>query len=189
MGQYQAMVVGVSAGAVEALSSLFSGLPGDFPLSTCVVVHLPPDKDSVLPELLQMHTTLAVKEAEDKEPMEAGTVYIAPPDYHLQVEPDHSLSLSAEAPVLFSRPSVDVLFETAAEAFGEGLIGVVLTGASSDGARGLRKVIDCGGRGIVQQPKDAHAPTMPQAAIALCPEAEVLSLKDMATTAYEMVGL
>jgi len=122
-----------------------------------------------------------VREAEDKEPLEAGTVYFAPPDYHLLVELDRRLSLSSEEPVLYSRPSIDVLFESAADAYGSGLVGVVLTGANSDGARGLRAVRDAGGVALVQRPDQAQVAAMPQAALDACPGAVPLSLDEIAS--------
>ena len=132
----EAVVIGASAGALEALSSLLPALPSDYRLPILIVVHLPPDKTSLLAELLRARCAIRVREAEDKEPIEPGVVYFAPPDYHLLVEQDRRLSLSDDEPVLFSRPSIDVLFESAADAYGGGLIGVVLTGANSDGANG-----------------------------------------------------
>ena len=176
----QAVVIGASAGALEALSKLLRGLAADYRLPILIVVHLPPDRTSLFVELLRAGCAIQVREAEDKEPIESGVVYFAPPDYHLLVEQDRRLSLSSEEPVLFSRPSIDVLFESAADAYGEGLIGVVLTGANSDGADGLKAVIEAGGLAIVQNPKSAYAAAMPEAAIAACPEARVLPLNEIA---------
>jgi two-component system chemotaxis response regulator CheB len=175
-GASQAVVIGASAGALEALSAILPALPANFRLPVVVVVHIPPDKRSVLAELFRAKCNLAVVEVEDKEPLIGGTVYFAPPDYHLLVEADRTLALSSEEPVLFSRPSIDVLFETAAEAFGTGLIGIVLTGANHDGARGLKAVADAGGIAIVQDPEEAYQSAMPQAAIDAVANAQVLSL-------------
>ncbi|RYG25240.1 chemotaxis protein CheB [bacterium] len=161
-------MVGASAGAVEALSSILPALPPGFRCPVVVVVHMPPDRSSLLVALFAQKCRVEVKEAEDKEPLQAGTVYFAPPDYHLLVEPDKRLSLSADAPVLFSRPSIDVLFESAADAYGERLLGIVLSGANSDGARGLRMVCESGGSALVQEPSTALCPTMPQAALEAC---------------------
>ena len=152
----QAVVIGASAGALEALSKLLPGLAADYRLPILIVVHLPPDRTSLFVELLRAGCAIQVREAGDKEPIESGVVYFAPPDYHLLVEQDRRLSLSSEEAVLFSRPSIDVLFESAADAYGEGLIGVVLTGANSDGADGLKAVIEAGGLAIVQNPKSAY---------------------------------
>jgi two-component system chemotaxis response regulator CheB len=165
---------------VDALSAILPALPPEYPLPVMVVVHLPPDKKSAMAELFNHRCRVAVREAEDKEPLAPGTVYFAPPDYHLLVEPDGRLSLSGEEPVHYSRPAIDVLFETAADAFGPGLVGVVLTGASSDGARGLRAVAAAGGTALVQDPQSAHVPAMPRAALAACPGAAVLDLEGIA---------
>ena len=176
----EAVVIGASAGALEALSSLLPTLPSDYRLPILIVVHLPADKTSLLAELLRARCAIRVREAEDKEPIEPGVAYFAPPDYHLLVEQDRRLSLSDDEPVLFSRPSIDVLFESAADAYGGGLIGIVLTGANSDGAKGLRAVIEAGGAAVVQSPGSAYAAAMPQAAIALCPDARVLPVNEIA---------
>jgi two-component system chemotaxis response regulator CheB len=145
-----------------------------------VVVHVPPDKTSMLAQLFGDKCDMNVTEAEDKEPIRPGTVYFAPPGYHLQVEPDKTLSLSGDPPVLYSRPSVDVLFESAADAYGESLVAIVLTGANHDGACGLKTVADAGGVTIVQAPSEAQAPAMPSAALALSPTARVLPLAEIA---------
>lgn len=182
----EAVVVGASAGAVEALSALLPGLPKGYALPVVVVVHLPAERKSVMAELFRGKCAVDVREAEDKEPLAPGTVYFAPPDYHLLVEPDRRLSLSGEAPVHFSRPSVDVLFESAADVFGPNLVGVVLTGANADGARGLRAVIAAGGVGLVQAPGAAAAAAMPRAALALNPGAVPLPLADLAARLREL---
>jgi two-component system chemotaxis response regulator CheB len=179
-GQPHAIVIGSSAGALEALSSILPTLPAGFTLPVIGVVHLPPDRRSILAELLQRKCRVPVREAEDKEPIAAGTVYFAPPDYHLLVETDKSLSLSSDEPVLFSRPSIDVLFESAADAYGCGLTGIVLTGANQDGAKGLRAIVAAGGAAIVQHPDRAFAAAMPEAAIEMCPSAQILSLDAIA---------
>ena len=175
-------MIGASAGALDVLSNLLPALPSDYRLPILIVVHLPPDKTSMFAELMRARCGIRVREAEDKEPIEPGVAYFAPPDYHLLVEQDKRLSLSGDEPVLFSRPSIDVLFESAADAYGGGLIGVVLTGANSDGADGLRAVVEAGGVAIVQKPGSAYAAAMPQAAIAACPDARVLSVSEI--TAY-----
>jgi two-component system chemotaxis response regulator CheB len=179
-GVHEAVVIGASAGALEALSVILPALPEEFALPVLIVVHQPPDRRSVLAELFQSKCRIAVREAEDKEPMRAGTAYFAPPDYHLLVESDKSLSLSNDEPVLYSRPSIDVLFETAADAYGRGLVAIVLSGANQDGAAGLKAVVDAGGLGIVQKPDEAFAAAMPEAALALCPSALVLPLTGIA---------
>lgn len=176
----RAVVIGTSAGALEALSNLLPELPGDFPLPVMLVVHLPADKKSILPELLQSKCQVVVREAEDKEPIRGGTVYVAPPDYHLLVEREGYLSLSSEEPVQYSRPSIDVLFESAADVYGAGLIGVVLTGANDDGSRGSKAIEIAGGTVLVQRPDLSQSSSMPQAALNACVSAIPLSLTDIA---------
>jgi two-component system chemotaxis response regulator CheB len=176
----EAVVIGASAGALEALSVILPSLPADYGLPLLIVVHVPPDRKSLLAELFQAKCRIEVREADDKEPIRGGTAYFAPPDYHLLVEPDKSLSLSDDEPVFYSRPSIDVLFESAADAYGPSLIAVVLTGANRDGADGLKAIAEAGGMAIVQSPEGAYASAMPEAAIAECPGARVLTLKEIA---------
>lgn len=176
----RAVVIGASAGALEALSAILPPLPADFDIPVIVVVHIPRDRPSVLAELFQAKCHLRVLEAEDKEPIYGGTAYFAPPDYHLLVEANGTLSLSSDEPVLFSRPSIDVLFESAADAYSDGLIAIVLTGANEDGARGMSAVIKAGGTAIVQSPDGAFASAMPEAAIAMCPSAMIMPLDAIA---------
>ena len=176
----KAVVIGASAGAVEALSGLLPALPAKFGLPVFIVVHVPPNRDSIMAELFQAKCKVGVTEARDKEPIEMGTVYLAPPNYHLLVEQNQRLSLSSDDQVLYSRPSIDVLFESAADAYGSGLLGIVLTGANSDGARGLRAVCDAGGVAIVQDPATAQAKAMPTAALDACPNATTMSLASIA---------
>jgi two-component system chemotaxis response regulator CheB len=176
----EAVVIGASAGALEALTAILPALPEHFPLPLMIVVHMPPDKESILAELFRARCRIQVREAEDKEPVTGGTAYFAPPDYHLLVEADRCLSLSNEEPVLHSRPSIDVLFESAADAYGPALIGVVLSGANHDGAAGLKAVAEAGGKVIVQSSKGAFAAAMPEAAKAMCPGAQVLTPQQIA---------
>lgn len=178
--QAEAVVIGASAGALEALSVILPALPREFRLPVMVVVHVPPDRRSVLAQLFQSKCEVQVREADDKEPIVGGTVYFAPADYHLLVEPGKSLALSSDEPVLFSRPSIDVLLESAADAYGPALIAIVLTGANEDGAKGIRAVLDLGGVALVQNPDGAFASAMPEAAIRLCPEAQVMALEEIA---------
>jgi two-component system, chemotaxis family, protein-glutamate methylesterase/glutaminase len=182
-----AIVMGASAGAVEALSAILPTLPIDYPLPLLVVVHVPPEKNSGLAELFRAKCRLEVREADDKEPIQGGTIYFAPPDYHLLVERDKRLSLSSEEPVSYSRPSIDVLFESAAEAYGPGLVGIILTGANRDGARGLRAVRDAGGTAVVQDPDLAQAREMPRAALEDCPLARAMSLEEIAAFLQQVV--
>jgi len=170
------VVVGTSWGGLDALSQLLAGLPADFPVPVAVVQHRGREAGGLLRELLQAVTRLAVLDVEDKEPMMSSHVYLAPPDYHLLVERGH-FSLSVDPPVRYSRPSVDVLFNSAADVYDRSVVGVVLTGANDDGARGLRCIADHGGVAIVQDPATAASPVMPRAAQQLVPEAEVLPLE------------
>jgi two-component system chemotaxis response regulator CheB len=176
----QAVVIGASAGALEALSVILPALPRQYCLPVIVVVHVPPDRTSIFADLFSKKCDLRVIEAEDKEPICNGTVYFAPPGYHLLVEMDKTLSLSNDQAVLYSRPSVDVLFESAADAYGAALIGVILTGANQDGANGLKAVVEAGGMAIIQHPDEAYARAMPEAAMALCPEAHIWRLEEIA---------
>jgi two-component system chemotaxis response regulator CheB len=173
----RAIVIGASAGALEALSVILPALPGDFRLPIFIVVHIPPDKRSVLAELFRAKCKIRVSEVEDKEPIRPSTAYFAPPDYHVLVENDHTLALTNEEPVLFSRPSIDVLFESAADIYGPDVVAVLLTGANHDGAKGLLLIAKAGGEVIVQDPETAFAAAMPQAGLDLCPDAAVLSLQ------------
>lgn len=175
----RAVVIGASAGALEALSAILPALPASYGLPIMIVVHMPPDKKSILTELFRMKCNIEVREAENKEPVGAETVYFAPPNYHLLVEIDKTLSLSNDEPVLFSQPPIDVLLESAADAYGSGLSAVVLTGANQDGAKGLKAVAEEGGTAMVQSPDGAFASAMPKAAIAERPDARVLPLEEI----------
>ena len=161
---FKAIVIGGSAGSIEALSVLLTYLPAGLRASLMVVLHLPRDRPSLLCNIFQSRCALPLREAQDKEPIEAGTVYFAPPDYHLLVDAGPALALSVDAPVHYSRPSIDVLFESAADVYGPQLIGIVLSGANQDGARGLAAVHAHGGLCLVQDPDSASMRTMPEAA-------------------------
>jgi two-component system chemotaxis response regulator CheB len=176
----EAIVMGGSSGALEALATLLPALPADCAVPVAIVVHLPPSRPSHLAEVLAARTVLPVREAEDKEPLAPGTVYVAPANYHLLIERTKTFALSADEAVLFSRPAIDVLFESAADAYGERLLGIILTGASADGARGLSAVKRRGGVAVVQTPEGAIAPEMPRAALSLVEADHVLSLTDLA---------
>jgi len=160
-----AVVVGASAGGVEALLTIFKDLPGDFGLPIIVVLHLPDERRSQLAEVFDRRLSIAVKEAGDKEPIIPGTLYFAAPGYHLSVEDDYSFSFSQEARVHYSRPSIDYLFESAADAYQQRLAAILLTGANQDGAQGLETIKLRGGLTIVQDPEEALVATMPQAAL------------------------
>jgi two-component system chemotaxis response regulator CheB len=172
------IAIGGSAGALEVLVDLLGALPRSFPTPVAVVVHLPPGADGGLVSMLRACCALDVVEAEDKLMPEAGHVYVAPPDYHLLVERDRALALSADAHVHFSRPSIDVLFESAACALGPRVLAVLLSGASADGAVGLAAIHARGGITWVQSPESARVPLMPQEALSLAPH-DALSVADM----------
>ena len=161
----EAIVIGASAGGVEALLTILGPLRGGFALPIVVVLHLPADRRSHLSEVFRRRVLMPVLEAQDKTPIEAGTLYFAGPGYHLSVEHDRTFSLSQEDRVHYSRPSIDYLFASAADAYGPALAAVVLTGASRDGASGVARVKRCGGLTIVQDPLDAQVATMPLAAL------------------------
>lgn len=182
------IVVGGSAGALDALGSILPALPRQFLLPLVMVVHLPPAKSSVMASVIGAKCVLPVKEPDDKEPIASGTLYIAPPNYHLLIERQRTLSLSVDDVVLFSRPSIDVLFESAAEAYGAAVAGLLLTGANEDGARGLARIKQAGGLTIVQSPKDAVAPAMPNAALKLATPDHVLPLHDIGPFLTQLGG-
>jgi len=176
------VVVGTSLGGMRALEIILRGLGHDFPLPVCVVQHRGADWDgqqSQLTRLLQLHCALPVVEAGDKEPMVGGRIYLAPADYHLLVD-DGVLALSVDGRVLHARPSIDVLFESAAEAYREGVLAVLLTGASSDGTAGAQRVKRRGGSGIAQDPRSCESPVMPQSAITAGVVDRVLPLEEIA---------
>ncbi len=172
----EAIVVGASAGGVEALLSIFGELPADFGLPIVAVLHLPDERRSQLADVFARRLRIPVKEARDKELIEAGTLYFAGPGYHLSVEQDRSLSLSQEDRVHHSRPAIDYLFSSAADAYGTGLLAILLTGANQDGARGLAHVKQSGGTTVVQDPTEARIAVMPLAALALHTPDHILTL-------------
>lgn len=181
---FELIVVGCSWGGLAALSTLLDTLPADVTQPIVVVQHRSPDApDGGLGALLGDHTSRTVADAGDKEALEPCHVYLAPPDYHVLVEPG-SLALSTDAPVSFSRPSIDVLFESAADAYGDRVIGIVLTGANDDGAAGLRRIKENGGVAIVQEPATAVRRAMPDAAIAATTADAVLPIDEIGTFVY-----
>ncbi len=177
---FDAVVIGGSAGSVEALSVLLPTLPGTLQAAVLVVVHLPRNRPSLLCNIFRSRCALPLREAEDKEPIAPGTVYFAPPDYHLLVDDGPALALSVDAPVHYSRPSIDVLFESAADAYGSRLIGMLLSGANQDGARGLAAIEARGGLAIVQDPASAGVRTMPESALARTAAPRILAPQQMA---------
>lgn len=161
---FELVVVGTSLGGLDALNVLLTGLPKHFPASVAVVQHRHKNENT-LSFFLQQHSALPLREPEDKEVIVPGHIYLAPADYHLLVEPG-SFALSTEAPVEYARPSIDVLFESAADAYAEKVIGIILTGSNQDGAQGLAKIKAHGGLAVVQEPATAFSRSMPEAALA-----------------------
>jgi two-component system chemotaxis response regulator CheB len=172
---YDLVVVGTSWGGLAALRTLVAGLPDSFQMAVTLVQHRHKDSDHLLRTLLQERSSLVVCEVEDKMPIEHGHIYVAPPDYHTLVEPGH-FSLNTDAPVRYSRPSIDVTFSSAADSYGHRTVGVVLTGANADGASGLRRISDRGGLALVQDPETAESRPMPEAARLAVPRARVMPL-------------
>jgi two-component system chemotaxis response regulator CheB len=186
--RFEAVVIGSSAGGIKALSTVLAALPKEFPLPIIIVQHLHPDSDSYLAQILSTKCELKVKQADEKETIAEGVVYIAPPNYHLLVEEDRSFSLSIEGPVNFARPSVDVLFETAVYAYRNKIIGIILTGANNDGHHGVKKIKQIGGYVIVQEPTTAEADAMPRAAIAATKVDKILSLEQIGPYLLQLVN-
>ncbi|MFA6290841.1 MAG: chemotaxis protein CheB [Victivallales bacterium] len=178
---YRAIVIGASAGGLGALKTILSLLKENISVPVIIVQHTSPNSGDYMVRHLDSLSKLRVKEADEKEKLEPGTAYVAPANYHLLVESDETLSLSVDERVNYSRPSIDVLFESASDVFGDALIGIVLTGANSDGSAGLRKIKDSGGLAVVQEPRTAEVPAMPQSAIdAVGKPVHVLSLEGIA---------
>ncbi|HCW20679.1 chemotaxis protein CheB [Achromobacter sp.] len=178
---WEAIVIGGSSGAIDALNTLLPALPADLDAAVIVVLHLVRDRRSLLVDIFRERCALTVQEAEDQLSIRPGHLYFAPPDYHLLVDQGPRLALSVGEPVYFSRPSIDVLFESAADGYGEKLLGVLLSGANGDGAAGLAAIHAAGGRTVVQAPSSAAMPVMPQAALARQPAHEVLTPGEIAT--------
>lgn len=177
--KYKAVVIGASAGGFAALSSLLPQFEKNFPLPIIIVQHLYPESTDFMAQNLNAACVLKVREANEKETIRGGTVYIAPANYHLLLERDHTLSLTIDQKVNFSRPSIDVLFESAVDVYGNELIGVLLTGANSDGAQGLRLIKEAGGCTIIQNPRTAEVDAMPQSALDLFNVDFTLDLDDI----------
>jgi two-component system chemotaxis response regulator CheB len=176
---FSAIVIGVSAGGLHALIHIFEHLPADFPIPIIVVQHRGKDYKELLEQVLQTKCLLKVKQADEKEKIEAGYIYTAPADYHLLIELDKTFSLTSDVYVKYSRPSINLLFETAAEVYKKDLLGIILTGASSDGSEGLLEIKRNGGYTIAQNPEMAEYPYMPQSAIAIGAVEIILSLDDI----------
>jgi two-component system chemotaxis response regulator CheB len=189
--ELRAVVIGGSAGSVDGLGQLLPALRADAGVSVFIVIHLPRERSSRLVEIFTRRCELPLLEAEDKQPIETGVVYFAPPDYHLlvdEVDEGKAVALSADELVHYSRPAIDVLFESAADAYGGSLLGIVLSGANEDGAAGLAAVARRGGLTCVQDPKHASAPTMPLAALHAAPRSAVLELAEIAAVLTSIRG-
>ena len=184
--KYQAIAVGASAGGLYALSFLFEQLPADYPIPVIVIQHRAKDQKELLEEVLQHKCKITIKQADEKEKIKSGFVYIAPPGYHLLVEQDQTFSLSSDEPVSLSKPSIDVLFESAAEVFREKLVGLILTGANNDGATGISIIKKYGGLTVAQYPQEAQYPQMPLAAINSGGVENILTLKEIQTFLYQL---
>jgi two-component system chemotaxis response regulator CheB len=177
--KYEAIVIGVSSGGMNAMKIMFSLLPKNFRTPIIIVQHIGARSDGHFIKLLNKQSNVSIKEADEKEKIENGTVYIAPPNYHLMIESDATFSLTIEERVNYARPAIDVLFESAAIAYKDKLIGVILTGSSSDGSLGLKKIKEYGGLAIAQDPKTAESGYMPAAAIAVVQMDFILSLEEI----------
>ena len=177
--RYEAIVIGVSSGGLNAMKILFSLLPADFSMPIIVVQHVGARSENVWIQLLNNHCKVEIKEADEKEKIEKGKIYVAPPNYHLLIEKNKTFSLTVDERVNYARPSIDVLFETASEAYQTHLIGVVLTGANNDGSNGIKCIKERGGLTIVQQPDTAESSYMPASAIATSKPDYILPLEEI----------
>jgi len=177
---FAAVVIGGSAGAWDAVASLLAELPGYFPLPVAVVLHVHPEQEDHFAASFGRQCALRVKQARDKDALAPGEVVFAPPDYHLLIEWDRSCALSTDAKVAFSRPSIDVLFESAAAVYGPGLAAILLSGASRDGTAGISRINELGGLTVVQDPKTAEYPLMPLSALENAAPALALSIEEIA---------
>ena len=178
---FKAIVIGASAGGWKALRAILGVLPANFGIPVMVAIHRHRHSDDYLEKSLDNECAMRVKQADEKEVVRSGTVYLAPPNYHLLTEDADTLSLSVEEAVNYARPSIDVLFESAAYVYGSRLVGMVLTGANNDGARGLKEIKRRGGLVLVQDPDTAEANTMPLAAIAAADPDHILPLNEIAS--------
>lgn len=177
--QLELFVIGTSAGGLDVLNSLLPAFTKTGKIKVCVVIHLPPDGVNLIPELMRSRCALTVKEAEPGEALVPDTIYISPPDYHLCLEPNHILTLSSEEPVNFSRPSIDLLFESAAYAYGPRVCGILCTGANNDGASGLKRIQEAGGLTIVQNPGEAEYSMMPASALEIMKPEFILMTREI----------
>jgi len=178
--KYEAIVMGVSAGGLAALTAILPNLSDQIGLPVLIVQHISPDSDDFLATHFNRICSLSVKEAEDKEALVNDTIYFAPANYHLMVEPDKTIALSTAEPVQYSRPSIDVLFETAADAYGDKLIGIILTGSNCDGTNGIFRIRQLKGLAIAQSPESAEVNIMPLSAINQAGVDKILDLNEIA---------
>jgi two-component system chemotaxis response regulator CheB len=188
-GAHELVAIGASWGGLDVLREILRDLPAELNAGVVIAQHRSPESHpTAMRDLLGAVTRLRVAEAGDKDEIRPGTAYLAAPDYHLLIEPGQ-MTLSTDEPVLYARPSIDVLFETAAESYRERCIGVVLTGANDDGARGLARVIELGGTAIVQDPEEATRDEMPRAALRAAPSARVAPVAEIAPLLVDLCGL
>ena len=174
-----AIVIGTSAGGVEALTRILPSIPATLAAAILIVVHVPRERPSLLGEIFRAKCKLHVDEAVDKAEIKPGTIYFAPPDYHMLVDRGPQIALSVDEVVQFSRPSIDVLFESAADIYGARLLGVLLTGGNEDGAAGMAYIAQCGGSTILQDPAEAIAAAMPEGALKVMKPTHILRLDDI----------
>ena len=185
---YELIAIGASWGGLHAVGEILAGLPRDFGPAIVVAQHRSPDSAAgMLTGALGRRSALPVREADDKAPVRPGTVQLAPPDYHLMVDGGH-FELSVDAPVSYSRPSIDVLFESVADSYGRRAIGILLTGANEDGAAGLLRMREAGGLTIVQDPEEAERSEMPRAALELGAAEQVCPLASVAPFLLDACG-
>ena len=182
---YKVIVIGVSAGGLNAIKIIFSILPKNFKIPMIIVQHMSANSNSAWIDILNKKSFLYLKEADEKEKIRSGHVYFAPPNYHLLIEKNHTFSFTIDERVNFSRPSIDVLFESAVDVYHEKIIGIILTGANKDGTAGLKKIKEAGGLTIVQDPNDAEVPYMPEFAITIVPD-YIMTLKEMTEFLVEL---
>ena len=178
--QFDAVVIGTSAGGVDALTRILPSLPATMPAAILIVVHILRERPSLLPEIFRNKCAMHIEEAIDKADIKRGCIYFAPPDYHMLVDHGPQIVLSVDDVVQFSRPSIDVLFESAADVYGKNLLGILLTGGNEDGASGLAYIAQCGGTTVLQDPVEAAASTMPEGALKLMTPTHVMRLDEIA---------
>jgi two-component system chemotaxis response regulator CheB len=183
-----AVVMGASWGGLGAVTSIFEKVPWNIAVPVVLCQHQYPHAVSNLPAVMRARTRLKVVEVEDKMPLEPGHLYICPPNYHTLIERDRCFALNIDPAVMYCRPAIDVLFETAAEAYGESLAGIILTGANEDGAAGLVHVARCGGMPIVQKPSTAEVAVMPEGALKRVPWAQVMTLGEIGELVASLVA-